>query len=353
MMSANYISTYMLSAGLSYSITNNESALSKASKEATTGRFADVGLELGTSTGTDVSLRADMSFVDKLVDTNGLVSGRLDVTQNRIDQLISTAQDFLKNLIAARDTNNGAGIILPTASSNLQDLIGALNASYNGSSLFGGLNTQGVPIITNYATGSTSKNAVDAAFAAPVPAGFGMTQSSPGVSGITPAAMQAFLNGPFDAEFTNANWKLNWSSATDPVMSSRISSTQVVSTSVSANQQPFRQLAEAYTALTDLGNANLSQATFQVVADKAISLVSSAMDNLAVLGGSVGTMQQQVSDASDKLKVQSDVFNQQIVNLEKVDPTEASVRINTLQTQIQTALSLTSRLQKISLINYL
>jgi flagellar hook-associated protein 3 FlgL len=39
--------------------------------------------------------------------------------------------------------------------------------------------------------------------------------------------------------------------------------------------------------------------------------------------------------------------------MEKVDPTEASVRVNTLQTQIQTALALTSQLQKISLINYL
>jgi flagellar hook-associated protein 3 FlgL len=39
--------------------------------------------------------------------------------------------------------------------------------------------------------------------------------------------------------------------------------------------------------------------------------------------------------------------------MEQVDPTEASVRVNALQTQIQTALALTSQLQKISLINYL
>ena len=37
----------------------------------------------------------------------------------------------------------------------------------------------------------------------------------------------------------------------------------------------------------------------------------------------------------------------------KVDPTEASVRVNTLQNQIETALALTSRMQKLSLINYL
>ena len=57
-MSANYISSYMLSSALRYSVTNNQSALSRATKEATTGRFADVGLQLGTSTGRDVAQRA-------------------------------------------------------------------------------------------------------------------------------------------------------------------------------------------------------------------------------------------------------------------------------------------------------
>ena len=36
-----------------------------------------------------------------------------------------------------------------------------------------------------------------------------------------------------------------------------------------------------------------------------------------------------------------------------IPPTEASVRVNTLQTQIKTALALTSQLQQLSLINYL
>ncbi|OAF07350.1 flagellar hook-associated family protein [Bradyrhizobium neotropicale] len=351
MMSANYISTLMLSSSLRYSITNNQSALSKASKEATTGRFADVGLELGTLTGSDAGLRADMNFADQLVDTNELVAGRLDVTQNRITQLTTTAQDFLKSLIASRNVNNGARIILPSASANLQDLIGALNQSYNGSYLFGGLNTQNAPI-TNYVSGSANKNQVDADFLAAPPAGFGFSQSSPSVSSITPAQMQTFLNTTFDAEFTGTNWT-NWSSATNQPLQSRISTTEIVDSSVSANQPGFQKLAEAYTMMSDLGNTNLSQATFQVVVDKAISLVGGAIDDLAVLGGTVGSVQQRITAATDKLKIQHDILNNQIVKLEQVDPTEASVRVNALQTQIQTALALTSQLQKISLINYL
>ena len=348
MMSANYISTLMLSSSLRTSITNNQAALSKASKEATTGRFADVGLELGTGTGRDVSLRAEFNFADQLVDTNELVAGRLDVTQNRITQLGSTASDFLKNLIAARDADSGARIILPSASANLQDLIGALNVSYNGSYLFGGINTQTQPI-TAYTAGSASKNQVDSDFAT----FFGFPQSSPNVKNITPAQMQTFLNTTFDAEFASPAWNTNWSSATDQVMQSRISTTEIADTSVSANQTGFRKLAEAYTMMADLGNAKLSQETFQVVVDKAIGLVGSAITDLATLGGSVGTVQQRITGATEKLKTQQDILNNQIVGLEAVDPTEASVRVNTLQTQIQTALALTSQLQKISLINYL
>jgi flagellar hook-associated protein 3 FlgL len=136
-------------------------------------------------------------------------------------------------------------------------------------------------------------------------------------------------------------------------MQSRISTTEIADTSVSANQTGFRKLAEAYTMMADLGNANLDQATFQVVVDKAIGLVGNAITDLATLGGDIGTVQQRITSATDKLKTQQDILNNQIVGIEKVDPTEASVRVNTLQTQIQTALALTSQLQKISLINYL
>lgn len=74
--------------------------------------------------------------------------------------------------------------------------------------------------------------------------------------------------------------------------------------------------------MADLGNANLDQATFQVVVDKAIGLVGNAITDLAALGGSVGTVQQRVTGATDKLKTQQDILNKQIVGMEAVDPTE-------------------------------
>lgn len=347
-MSANYISTYNLSSTLRYSVMSGETALSKASTEATTGRFADVGLDLGASTGRDVSLRADLSFVNQIVDTNGLVSGRLDVTQNRLDQVVSTAQTFLQNLIAARDSESGANVVAPSASANLQDLISTLNVTYDGEYLFGGTNTQNQPI-TNYGAGSASKNAIDAAFST----AFGFSQTSPSVNNITAAQMQSFLNTGFATEFANPAWGSNWSQASSQVLTSRISSTEIDNTSVSANDPAFSQLAQAYTMLSDLGTGSMNKNAFQAVVDTAVSLVSGAINGLALVQASIGSVQQRVTTATSKLQVQSDLLTQQITAMEKVDPAEASVRISTLQNQIETSLNLTSRLQNISLLNYI
>ena len=73
------------------------------------------------------------------------------------------------------------------------------------------------------------------------------------MSTITAAQMQTFLDTTFDAEFASPAWNANWSTASDQTMRSRISTTEIVDTSVSANEPAFRKLAMAYTMLSDLG----------------------------------------------------------------------------------------------------
>ena len=66
---------------------------------------------LGALAGRDVVLRAELVDIDKLVDTNALVSGHLDVAQQRVGMLIDTAEAFQKDLLAARNSANGGSII--------------------------------------------------------------------------------------------------------------------------------------------------------------------------------------------------------------------------------------------------
>lgn len=347
-MSTTFIATNSISTTLRISSMKSRAALAEATKEATTGRLADPGKSLGALAGRDVVLRAELVDIEKLVDTNALVGGHMDVAQQRVGVLIDTAESFQKDLLAARNSANGGGIIAQPAAANLQSLIATLNVTMDGQYLFGGINT-GVAPIGDYAAGSPSKTAVDAAFLAT----FGFAQNSPLASGITPAAMQNFLDTTLQTQFDDPAWGANWSTASDQVMRSRISTTQTIDTSVSANEPAFRKLAMAYTMLSDLGTPNLNQAAFQAVIDTALLGIGDAINDLAGVGARLGTAQEQTTNATSRLKVQGDLITQQITAMETIDPEEASVRVTNLETQLDMSLALTARIQKLSILNYL
>jgi flagellar hook-associated protein 3 FlgL len=347
-MATTFISSSSISTTLRIAAMKSQTALAQATKEATDGRFADVGGELGALTGRDVTLRADLLDVDKLVDTNALIAGRLDTSQQRVDEVISTAQSFQKDLLAARNSADGGNVVLQPSRANLDSLIGALNVTMDGQYLFGGINT-GVQPITNYAAGSTNKTAIDNAFQAY----FGFNQSDPAVSNISAGDMQNFLDTTFKAQFDDPAWGTNWSTASDQVMRSRISTTETIDSSVSANEPAFRKLAMAYTMLSDLGTQNLNQAAFQVVVDKATEVVGDAINDLAGVGAKLGTAQEQTTNATSRLKIQSDLITKQVTAMEAVDPAEASVRVTNLKNQLDMSLALTSRIQQLSILNYL
>jgi flagellar hook-associated protein 3 FlgL len=327
-MKTSFISTEVLSNTLRSTVMQGQISLSKATTEATTGRHADIGESLAALTGRDFSLRSDIERVSNLIDTNEIVSGRLNATQEAMSSTISEAQSFMQQLLAARDTNGGAAVVTPNAQSDMASLVDTLNTTLNGQYLFGGINT-GVPPMTAYTTGSTSQTAIDNAFIA----FFGFNQSSPNVANITATQMQTFLSTTFAAEFQNPAWTTNWSTASSTNTTSRISTTQTVQTSTNANVQGFRDIAAAYTMVLSLGGASLSQSTWQTVVDSAVANISSAVYSLSLTGGQMGTAQQQIKDASNRMAIQKDLFTGQINKLEAVDPTTASVRVNSLQNE--------------------
>lgn len=347
-MAATFISSNSITTTLRISASKAQVAIAKGVKEATTGRLDDVGKELGALTGRNVTLRADLLEIDKLVDTNSLVGARLEVAQERLSQLITTAQSFQKDLLAARNSADGGGVIAQPAGSNLSSLLATLNVSMDGQFLFGGINTSEQPM-TPYENGSPSKTAIDAAFTA----AFGFAPGATGTTNILPAAMETFLDNAFAAEFDDPAWGTNWSVASDQVMRSRISTTQTIDSSASANDVAFRKLAMAYTMLSGLGAEQMNQTTFQVVTDKALLLVAGAVADLARVGASLGVAQEQTTHATSRLKVQSDIVTKQVNAMENVDPEEASVRVTSLRNQLEMSHALSAQIQRLSILNYL
>ncbi len=90
-----------------------------------------------------------------------------------------------------------------------------------------------------------------------------------------------------------------------------------------------------------------------MVVNKAIEKLGTGIADVTSQMGKLGNVQEQVKLASERLKVQTDILNRRINDLENVDPEETAVRLNTALTQLETTYAVTARMQGLSILNYL
>lgn len=349
-MKTTFISTSSISAATRLSLMKVQQQLAESQQEVTTGRFADVGRTLGFQTGQTISLRQEHTRLNTIIETNTTVSSRLDATQAALKNLVSNGQSFVDQLLASRNGGSSASVIKQVAESGLQSFVDTMNTSFAGAYLFSGVNTDVKPI-TDYSASPPS--ASNAGVANAFLTAFGITQSDPTAQNITAPAMQAFLDTPFSDLFADPSWITDWSSASNQNVRNRISTNELIETSVNANDDAFRKLAKAYTMVADLGVENLNRNAFEAVVNQAMTDASGAIQEISTLQSGLGVAQQRVSDASDRMTVQMDIMAKHITSLEAVDPNEAATKVNELLNQVETSYALTAKIMGLSILNYL
>lgn len=326
--------------------TNLQYKIAEGQKEASTGRYADVGMSIGYLTERTLSLRNELERLNTFKDTNAVAASRLELTQTQLDGMASSAQEFLTTLMAARASPSSAGVAVQDAKSKLIAFTAAMNTAVNGAYLFAGVNTDVKPLGDYYTTPpSAAQSAVSTAFSTAFPGP---------VEDISASDMTAFLNGTFATLFDNANWTANWSQASDQDITSRISSNERIASSTNANEEPFRLLASVYTMVADLPVDQLSEGAYLALIDTAMELVGRASNTgLTDLRATLGTAQGRIKAANERIDVQKGLLNEHVLALEGVDPYEAQVRVNALLTQLETAYALTAKLQNLTLLKYI
>ncbi|MBB4019783.1 flagellar hook-associated protein 3 FlgL [Chelatococcus caeni] len=347
-MKTTFISTYSLLNSPRSSLVRMQADAARHNQEIATGRHADVGLTLGGRTSQAVSLRAEYDNLTAMIDANSRTKTRLDVTVEALGNIRAMADEFQAELLSVPHAQRGSEVIRNAARDKLAALIGSLNSAVDGQFLFGGTNS-GVTPVNNYAAGSANKAALDAAFLAE----FGMTQDDPAVANIPAADMATFLDNAFsDLFFDDAQWA-DWSNASDNAQRSRISQSETLTSSVSANDAALRQLAAAYTMVFDLGSDKLNTEALQVVIDKATELMGGAIAQIIDIEAQMGVAQNRIETANTNMEAQKKILATRVGKLEDVDPAEAKVRLDAILTQIEMSYSLTVRLQSLSLLRYL
>jgi flagellar hook-associated protein 3 FlgL len=348
-MKTSFVSSLAVSSALRHSMLRMQAELTKVQKEVVTGRVADTGLALGARTAQSVSLARDVERLNGLIDSNGLVSARLDATQGLLGQLADVAEAFRSTLTSSVSGNASPQVAKTNAAATLDAMTGILNSSLNGEHLFAGINTDIRPINDYGAPASPAKAAFDTAFLAH----FGYTQTDPAVASMTAAEMTTFLTTVVEPQFLGPDWQTNWSNAADEQITSRIALNETAQTSVSANEDGIRKLAMMAVSVSELLQGPLSGVARTALMEHSVTVVSEALDDFGKTRATVGLVQSRVTAASERISMQVDLFTLNIQDLEGVDPYEASTKVSSLVSQIETAYSLTARIQQLSFIRFL
>lgn len=348
-MKSSYVSSTAISQALRYSTMKMQSELITAQKESTTLRVADVGLALGARTGETVSLARDVSRLNGLIDSNSLVSSRLSSTQDILSQLTERAETLRSTLSAAVSGTAEYSVVQADGAAMLGMLTSTLNTSINGQFLFAGINTDVKPIADFTDPSSPSKVAFDTAFQSY----FGFAQTDAAAATITATQMDDFLTNVVEPQFLGAGWNANWSSATDQAIVSRIALNETTETSVSANITGIRKLAMVSAITSELMQGPLNAGAAAALSERALTLVNEGIAEITTEQTMTGVAQQRVTNASERIETQVNLFEQTISDMESVDPYEAATRVSALTSQIETAYALTSRIQQLSLLNFM
>lgn len=353
-MKTSFVSNMTMQSTLLRTIAEAQTELMQRQKETTTGRHADVGAVLGAKTARTLNLHRDLQRLDSLLATNALTQQRLSASQHALGQMSEAANQLQETLVALTGAESQTQLDRAKESfaSALSLFTSAANTSFSGEYLFSGINTDVMPMQNYLAAGSTAKADFDAAFST----FFGFPQSDPQVANITKAQMSSFvsdLEAMFMDTTPTGTWATNWSNASDQNMASRISNSEVIQSSTNANTDGMRKFALGAVIGYELLNLGLAAETRKEVSDRALNLMGSAITGIDGERSTLGVSEARVKQANISLEAQSKILTTSINDLEKVDTNETATRITTLETQLELAYTLTGRLQRMSLVNYL
>ena len=367
-MKTSFISSLAMQNSMRSTILKAQLEMTNLNTELTTGKHADLGVTLGANTARSLDLNRDVDRLSSLVSVNSIATQRLKSSKAALDGMAKAAQEIQKVLVP--NTSSAAptlATVAKTISNAFNTFTGFANTAVSGEFLFSGINTDVKPIDDYFAEGSTLKAAyeveLNAFMAAQTPAVGNIADLSKDQAAAFMTRIEGVFNGttpvtnPPHSDLTAGQnydfWTTYGSKASDTNMTSRISQNEVVETSTNSNSQGMRYFAmTAMTAMTFLDDKVPSDVR-ELVATRSVTNIGTVISGLNQQQSQLGLSEGRVSKANDSLAAQKKIIETHLLDIEGIDTYEVKTRLDLLQQQIEIAYSLTSRLQKMSLVNYL
>lgn len=336
--------------------------LMKANAEVTTGVHADMGVSLGSETTRNLDLTRDVMRIEAQLTTNSIAKTRLDSSESALKNMSTSVDNVRTALTALTSSKSTLDDAQRALTSTLNAFTDAANSSVAGEYLFSGTNTDVKPVNSYTEAGSPFKSAFDAELNQ-----FLSSNGIPSKSAMTGAQMDSFLTD-LEAKFNGTTtltdpphagqagqdfWTTFVSNANDTNMTTRISANEVVDTSTNANTSGFRNFMFAAVVGKEFLSADMSQDARNSVVKSASAAIGKSESGITAVRSKVGISSERVKTANDTLEAQKKIFELHLNDLQGVDAYEASTRVTSLKALLEASYTLTSRIQQLSLVNFL
>jgi flagellar hook-associated protein 3 FlgL len=338
------------------SIASAQRELVDANTEAVSGRYADIGATLGASTSRALDLTRELSRIESLYNTASLATQRLESAELALSNMDKLALDMQNAIITLGNATDETSLSTARTvmSASLSAFTGFANTAVNGEYIFAGVNSDLKPLGDFLTEGSRAKDAFDAELAAFLGGGTKADMTKDDMEAFLGHIEKVFLGEENAVSGEEDFWTAFVSSASDNNMKSRITPTEVVESSTNANSSGMRYFALAAVLSVEFLTADMNADARKLVSDRVTdTYVGKAQSGITQQRTTIGIYTERVAKAEESLQAQEDILTTHLGNLQGVDAAEAATRVNTLRTLLETAYSVTARIQNLSLVNFL
>lgn len=330
--------------------------ISISSYESTTGRAFDPAKVLRGRTEDLVALRATYSATENYKLQAENVGSRLDVMVGALEGIQGVLNEVRDMLLTASNGGFTPQENAPKlARAAIDQVIGYLNADQAGKTLFAGTVTDTTPFVQFTEAG---------------PSGFTPQQVLQATAAnfvmYDQADLENFVSDTAQGvasifENTNATTAYNFDqgfyrgNATN--LRTRVDRNQEIEYGVNGADQAIRDVMKVLFSIAGLPGDSVSgsvpEPTFQKYTGNRLDELFAAQEKLQGVMGRVFFAQQTTERARERNSTELEVINFQINLYEEVDQFEAATRLSALNSQLEATLSITGRIQRLSLVNFI
>jgi flagellar hook-associated protein 3 FlgL len=313
---------------------------------------ADVSGELRSRTSILLAFRAAHARTERYLDSGVTLTMRLDTMQLAMSAIRDTGEPLALETLAAVGREDVISLrnVQTSAAAALDGVLRQLNVTIAGRYLFGGTAVDRAPMVA----GPGPAGVIDAVIGDAATAAGGQIDV-----GDVPALL-AELDTVFDdshpdptRRYTTAFY--GGSPATEPDLVGQLDEDGRLTYGLKANEEAFRDIVQGLHMLAAVryGDAAMSEAGHRAYATAAAERLQRGLGQLVDLAARTGQNQALVAANQERLEVAKDLYNRQIVELERRDPYEAATILTTLEQQLEASYMITARMNELSLTSYL